>query len=389
MSSASERAMHWPAALESPAARVEPFEWYDAQRAEGPITYDPDRQAWDVLGHAANTEILMDHERFSSESDAPRAPPSMLTSDPPRHTRHREAVEPFFEPGEVASLEPDVRETATELIEAALERERFDVVDAFAYRLPIETIATLLGVPPEDREEFKEWSDRAVASPQLTGEADEQTMRAGAMEVGAYMYEIMERRKVDPQDDLISRVITSDDHDLTEGEQIGLYLLLLIAGNITTTNLLTNAIWCLANWDCLERVHEEGLYASAIEETLRYRSPVQRTRRTATEAVEVAGVEFEPGDQVVPWIGAANRDPAVFDDPDTFVPDRSPNPHLSFGRGIHICLGASLARLEARIALEVFCERVADVELLETDYEPVASAFIYGVQSLPVAITRR
>ncbi|MDZ7730239.1 MAG: cytochrome P450 [Natrialbaceae archaeon] len=370
--------MVWPTELEPAPQRVEPFDWYRANREQGPIHYDPERDAYDVFTHEANTAILMDHERFSSESDDPGAPPSMLTADPPKHTRHREAVDEFFEPGAVAALEDDIRETAVPLIDAAVEEGRFDVVDAFAYRLPIETIATLLGVPPEDREQFKEWSDRAVASAQLTGDSDPQTRRRRIMEIGSYILEIMEERRSAPQDDLISDVATAEGHDLSDSEQMGLYLLLLIAGNITTTNLITNTVWCLANWGLVDSVRDREIIPQAIEETLRYRSPVQRTRRIVSEPVEVAGQNFEPGDWVVCWLGAANRDPAVFDDPGRFIPDRSPNPHLSFGRGIHFCLGASLARLEARIVIEALLERVETIDLVETEYQPVSSAFIYG-----------
>lgn len=381
----------WPAALSSREAMLEPFEWYAEKRREHPLDYDDDRGCWDVFGYEEVAAILTDHETFSSDRSAGGAPSSMLSSDPPVHTKLREPVEEFFEPGAVQPLTDDIRATATELLDESLTGGEFDVVSGLAYKLPITTIADLLGVPQGDREQFKRWSDAAVASPLLTEDQRTFDPETGIMEIGGYFLEIIRKRRANPRDDLISDVVTDDEvaQTLTDEELVRLFILLLIAGNITTTNLITNAVWCLATHDLVQPVRDDDLLPSAIEETLRYRSPVQRTSRIATEDVEIAGREIVEGDLLACWIGAANRDPEQFDDPDAFVPDRSPNPHLSFGRGIHFCLGAPLARLEAQIALEELLDRVADVHLVDEPYEPIGSTFIYGVQSLPVEVELR
>jgi cytochrome P450 len=283
---------------------------------------------------------------------------------------------------------------ATELVEEAVGGGEMDVVDDLARWLPTMTIAALLGVPPEERERFKEWSDTIVAGPQLTGgdrEALQERQEAAGREMRDYFMEVMARRAEEPRDDLISDVLLEyDGGDLTEGEIRGIFELLLVAGNVTTTNLITNAVWCLAANDCVGTVRgDEDALERAVEETLRYRSPVQWTSRIPTEPAEVEGHEIAAGTPVRTYIGSANRDPAVFDRPDEFRPDRDPNPHMAFGRGIHFCLGAALARLEARIALSELFDRVEDVRLAATDLEPVAGTFLYGVRELPVRFERR
>lgn len=381
----------WPVELTSRTARLEPFDWYEIQREAGPIHYDEDRSCWDAFDYETTATILQDHKRFSSNRNPDsQGPSSMLSSDPPTHTALREPVAEYFEARAVASLEAEIRETTRELLDDALVDDRMDVVSGLAYKLPIATIAALLGVPNEDRDRFKRWSDAAVSSPVLTGDDESFTGWSDFADAANYFLEIIDDRRADPREDLISRLVTdAAGQSLSDRELVRLCILLLIAGNITTTNLITNAVWCVTNWDVLDELRTGETLDRAVEETLRYRSPVQRTSRIATEDVELAGAEIEAGDVVACWIGAANRDPDRFDDPDTFVPDRSPNPHLAFGRGIHVCLGAALARLEARIALEEFLDRVSDVRLVETTYEPVSSTFIYGVESLPIEIDRR
>jgi cytochrome P450 len=386
-----------PAALESRTAKLEPFDWYAEKRAESALHYDERREVWDAFRYDLVSELLLDHERFSSNRNPEQGDdyPSMLDSDPPLHTKLRQPVEDFFTGNAIAPLEPEIRRTAERLIDDALaDGGRFDLVEALAYPLPIMTIAALLGVPREDREQFKEWSDAVVANPQLTGddrERSEERIREAGLALVDYFGEVMEDRRENPRDDLISKVLTADDGGqvLSDEELMGLFRLLLVAGNVTTTNLVTNAVRCLCDWDRLDAVGTERGRTGVVEETLRFRSPVQRTARVALEDVEVAGRTVEEGETVVTWLGAANRDPRQFDDPDEFRPERSPNPHMAFGRGIHICLGAPLARLEARVALGVLSDRVEDLRLVETEYQPLPSTFLYGVQSLPVEVDRR
>jgi len=395
--------MAMPDPIATPSGKLEPYDWYAEMLAESPVRYDPERNCWDVFAYEHVTRVLTDHETFSSETAPERDDilrDSMLNTDPPLHTELRDPVEEFFTPGAVRSLEPEVRARATELLDetlAAAEGEgrtrRLDVVDPLAYSLPITTIAELLGVPTEDREQFKEWSDVLISGPQLTGgdeEALEDRRATARDELGAYFLNLFEEKRETPKEDLVSKILHRDDIDLEGYQLLGLAILLLVAGNVTTTNFVTNAVWCFATHDCLDDLRgDEAALERAMEEVLRYRSPVQRTTRVATEDVEVGGHTVPEGDHLAVWLGAAHRDPDRFDAPNEFRPDRSPNPHVAFGRGIHICLGAPLARLEAKLALETFVERVEDVRLLDRDHQPIASNFIYGVQELPVEVELR
>lgn len=386
-----------PAELASRAAQLEPFAWYRRMRAESPVHYDERRDVWDVFPYETISEILLDEETFSSDRNPDEVDryPSMLSADPPQHTKLRSPVEEFFTPSAVASLASEVRSTTEALLDDAVDGGRMDIVSALAYPLPIATIAALLGVPREDRDRFKEWSDTVIAGPQLTGgdqdRLDDRQREAGQALVD-YFGTVVERRRRAPQDDLISEVLVDDEHGraLSDEELLGLFRLLLVAGNVTTTNLITNAVWCFTNWGCIDELRgDEDRLRAAIEEVLRYRSPVQRTSRIALEDTEIAGRHVEEGDQVVTWLGSANRDPDRFDEPDRFIPDRSPNPHLAFGRGIHFCLGAPLARMEARIALSMLLDRIENLKLVDIDHQPVASTFIYGVRRLPITFDVR
>jgi cytochrome P450 len=399
--------MAWPAALEGRAAKLEPFGWYRRVLGDG-VRYDEARRCWDVFSYDAVTTVLTDEEAFSSET-APDGGggglPSMLNADPPTHTRLRDPVEEYFRPGSVRRLEPEIGETTRSLLddaEADGDADRLEVVSDLASPLRIHTIAALLGVPAADREQFKAWSDAVVAGPQLTdgdlGEL-EGRRREAALALADYFTEVCARRREDPVNDLVSKVLVET--DLCDMEVLGLFRLLLIAGNVTTTNLITNALWCLAEADLLDDVRgDPDRLEGAIEEALRYRSPVQRTVRRATRETELAGRRIEPDDRLAVWLGAANRDPERFDDPGRFDPGRSPNPHVAFGRGIHVCLGAPLARLEARVALETLLERYDSIERIDggetadpadghaeeptgSDAEPVPSPFIYGVTAFP------
>ncbi len=385
--------MEWPSALDTPAAKLEPFDWYRDMREEGGVQYDENRACWDVVDYETVVAVLQDADTYSSVT-VPETEgmglPSMLNADPPQHTKLREPVEEYFRPGAIRSLTEQIRETTVDLLETAeSDSGQIDIVNDLAWPLPIHTIAELLGVPPDDRSQFKEWSDAVIAGPQLTdGDYTElETRRSeAAMALAEYFADVCRRRREDPGDNLISKVLLET--ELTDMELLGLFRLLLVAGNVTTTNLITNTIWCLTNADVLDIVRDDPARVDdAIEETLRFRSPVQRTVRRATTSTTLAGVHLERDDRLSVWLGAANRDPAQFDTPDVFDLDRTPNPHVAFGRGIHVCLGAPLARLEARVALETMLDRYSHLDPVDASNTPVASPFIYGVRSFPVTIT--
>lgn len=372
--------------------RLDPFPWYRENRRESPLQYDSGRECWDIFGYDAVDSVLTDPETFSSSIIGRDIAfqDSLLGMDPPRHTRIRESVAEYFEPGAVRELEPRIQETADDLLDRALDGGMFDVVNDFAYQLPILTIADLLGVPGDRRDEFKQWSDEVIAGPQLTGgdlDSLVETRSDALLNIGEFFHEIIEHRRRNPDDDLISQVVRID-HDFTYNELLHLFGLLLVAGNVTTTNLITNAVRCFAQRPTVldEVMHDDEVLATAVEEVLRYRSPVQQTARIATRDTEVEGHTIEEGEPVVAWLASANRDPEVFDSPQEFRHTREPNPHVAFGRGIHICLGAPLARLEAQTALSTLFDRVTDIEPVETELTPVSATFLHGVTSYPVRV---
>jgi cytochrome P450 len=320
----------------------------------------------------------------------------MLFQDPPRHDELRGVVEDAFEPRAVRELEPEIRDLATELCSEAMDDDRgeFDVVDAFAYPLPIVVIAQLLGVPAEDRDRFKTWSDTLVESLSADemSEAFLERQQQAQMEMAGYFFEMISDRRESPRDDLVSQLVTRELPDgsrLSEQEVLGTCILLLVAGNITSTNLITNAVRCFDTHDLFTDLRAEpNAIGRAIEEVLRYRSPVQAMSRVATEDVTLRESEIESGDRVIVWLGSANRDERQFEDADAFVPDRSPNQHLGFGHGTHYCLGAPLARLEATVALKELLSGTQTIETVDTDLQPTRSSLIYGVESLPVRYER-
>ncbi|MDL5362953.1 cytochrome P450 [Halalkalicoccus sp. NIPERK01] len=405
MSSAEPRGLQaFPEALSSREAWLEPFGWYREMREDAPVRYDPERDSWDVFRYADVKRILNDDATFSVDPEkasdfvepegegAGLILDTMLFEDPPRHDDLRSVVEDSFRPRAIRELEPRIRELTREILDSILEDEgEMDLVSEFAYPLPVAVIAELLGVPVEDRDRFKEWSDAIVSSADERESGAEFARRQQEVqrEMGFYFLQLIEERREDPREDLISTIATAEvgGEPLPREEVLGTCMLLLVAGNITTTNLITNAVRCFGepDVDLLGTYTEAGAVPTmAIEEALRYRAPVQAMTRIATEEVTMSGETIGAGDRVIVWLGSANRDERQFPDGDSFVPDRSPNQHLGFGHGTHYCLGAPLARLEAEVALSELFDRLADLEPVETDLQPTRSSFIYGVESLPL-----
>ena len=398
----------FPAALQARDAWLDPFDWYAEMRERAPVRYDPERQTWDVFRYEHVKHVLANDDGAFSTS--PRnitgfeEPPedegflldTMLLQDPPRHGELRSVVDDAFEPRAIRELEPRIRTLANELLDDALadadgEGEgELDVVSALAYPLPVIVIADILGIPREDRDRFKRWSDTIVrgASGDTNPETFVKEQRQAGMEMATYFLTELEARRQDPRDDLLTTIATAegDAGRLSHREALGMCMLLLIAGNITTTHLVTNAVRCFDEHerDLFAELDDDRALATAIEEVLRYRSPVQAMTRVPLEDVDLGGETLEAGDGVVVWLGAANRDDDQFSDADAFDPERSPSQHLGFGHGRHYCLGAPLARLEAKVALDELTNRLTDVAVADVPLEPVRSSFIYGVQSLPI-----
>lgn len=380
-----------------------PYPFYAMGRAMSPL-YLEDSATWHCFGYNDCVGILRDHTTWSSFTIPPEHAaemedgPSMLGDDPPRHTRLRGLVSQAFTPRMVEQLEPRIYEIANSLVDEICATNECDLVGALSYPLPVIVIAEILGIPPEDRENFKRWSDIVIATlgsglapagedvPQFEGEMEQATIE----EIRVYFERIIADRREHPKNDLISGLVAAEveGSKLNTGELYQMLILLLVAGNETTTNLIGNAVQeFMTHPDQLAKLMaDRALLPTAIEEVLRFSSPVQATVRRATRDVELGGKSIAAGQYILPWLAAANRDPAIFPDPDTFDVTRTPNRHLAFGMGVHFCLGAPLARLEAKVALDVFLRRVRDFRRTDDRALPRVPTFIMrGVRELPIA----
>jgi cytochrome P450 len=290
----------------------------------------------------------------------------------------------------VELLEPRIREIADELLGDITAKSQADIVQDFTYPLPVIVIAEILGVPTKDRADFKRWSDAAVATLGVGINGEPPPVADGVIgEMREYFTAMMDERRREPRPDLISGLVAAeiDGEKLTAEDIIQMLVLLLIAGNETTTNLIGNAVLeFIEHPDQLQRVlADPSLVPSAIEEVLRFSSPVQATVRRATADIEVNGKTIAAGQRAIIWLASCNRDETAFDDPETFDIGRNPNRHLAFGLGPHFCLGSPLARLEAKVALEEMLPRLRNFKRLNNDPLPRVPTFImHGLRSLPI-----
>jgi cytochrome P450 len=319
--------------------------------------------------------------------------PSVIASDPPGHERLRGIVNRGFTPRRIAALEPRVRRIASDALDRMLEQGEFDLVADFTIPLPVTVIAELLGVEPDRRADFKRWSDAIVSGATGSASGTQPALLLSAMrEFNAYFMEQIERRRRDPKDDLISTLVAAESGEaaLTPIETLMFTVLLLAAGNETTTNLMGNGLLALlAEPEQHERVRSDpSLVPLFVEESLRYDGPVQMLFRETTADVQLAGTTVPKGSIVMPIFGSANRDSTQFPDADRFDVGRDPRGHLAFGFGIHFCLGASLARLEARVGFEELFKRVSSLHRLEPEVEYIDSFLLRGPRRLPLAAER-
>ncbi len=377
----------------SKRTRNNPYEKYRKLRAIDPVHRLRLIDAWVLTEYEDVNSVLRDHARFTRDYGGDTEYKSLLDMDPPDHTRLRSLVSKAFTPRSVAELQPRIQQIVEDLLDAAEENARFDLIDAFAYPLPVTVIAEMLGVPPEDMNRFKSWSNDVALSvePTLT---EDQIRRAQSASQSLFEYfdGIIEQRRTEPRDDVISALLAAEDEGdrLTHEELLATLLLLLVAGNETTRNLIGNGLLALLrNPEQLQRLRDDpGLIGAAIDELLRYDSPVQLDGRMATEDVEIGGKRIRKGQRVICLIGAANRDPSVFTNPDALDVGRREKSHVSFGRGIHHCLGAPLAELEGRIAFAALLERFSSIRLLaEPEYRE--QAVLRGVEELWIEVERR
>jgi cytochrome P450 len=315
--------------------------------------------------------------------------------DPPRHTKLRALIMKAFTPSVVANLEPRIAALSRQLLDKLMDRGEMDVAVEFGAALPMLVIAELIGIPTEDRARFQRWSDAILSlsndiSPTSAAAAQSiQSYNAATAEMDPYLTGLLAARAAAPKDDLLTRLHQAevDGERLTQKEILGFFQLLLIAGQETTANLINNALLCLMdNPDQLARLRARPeLLPSAIEETLRYRAPFQWVIRSTPRDVPMHGQVIGAGSLVLPVIGSANRDPRRFKDADRFDITRDPNPHIAFGHGIHSCLGAPLARVEAKIALADFLGRVKSFSRTSDEpWEPRQALHVHGPARLPI-----
>jgi cytochrome P450 len=366
-----------------PAQRTLPvfLAWLEQSRLRGQVHYHARQQSWQVLGHSEAVAVLSDPATFSSDLTglvpaqddlALFQKGNFVRMDPPRHRKLRGLVSQAFTPRMVAGLEPRIAEVTTELLDAT-RGERLDLIESLAYPLPVIVIAELLGIPSTDRPIFRCWADtlfdQANIDPedslQKIGEEAVASVAPTMREMNTYLLDYIRSRRANPGQDLTSKLLQAevDGERLDDEEIVGFVGLLLLAGHITTTATLGNAIVSFEeNPDAVTEIRvDPSLLPAAIEEVLRYRTPFPRLARLATTNAQVGDVEIPAQGLILVWLTAANRDARVFPDPNRFDIHRRPNPHLTFGHGIHFCLGAPLARLEANVALRIMLDRYRDI----------------------------
>jgi len=396
-----------------PAWRHDPYAVYAELRRTNPVHRSP-LGFWVFTRHADCLAILRDKR---SSSDARNVDPAefsalrnleatqsegamaealaemapFLFRDPPDHTRLRGLVQKAFTPKVVDGLRPRIEEICHQLLDDLFASGGGDLVADYAYPLPVQIIVEMLGVPPEDHEHFRVWSDALARGLDpdflLPPEAVQQRL-TGILSFVQYFAGLIEQRRAHPGDDLLTRLIQAEEQGdvLSQGELLATCILLLVAGHETTVNLISGgALALMEHPEQLARFRDDpSVGRSAVEEMMRYVCPVQLTGRVTTEAMEVGGVELAPGDFSMLLIGSANRDPEVFDRPDDFDVARADNPHLGFGFGLHHCLGAPLARIEAQIALGALLDRARLLEVRPGELAHKENIVLRGLASLPV-----
>jgi len=385
--------------LASPAFRRNPFPIYDTARAIAPVMRDPSSGHWLLFDYASVRQALTDYEIFSSDMAAAGLPNPewMIFLDPPRHGKLRSLIAKAFTPQAVAGLEGRIHALSSQLLDAVEGACAMDLVGDYAAPLSMMVVAEMIGIHAADWPRFRGWSDdilrlsETVAAPDAGAVASYARVQA---EMKPYLEAVMADRRDSPTDDLLTRLMHAevDGERLTEQEIAGFIELLILAGQETTSNLIANAMICFA-----EHPQQRALLAAspqwrpgAIEEVLRYRSPVQWLLRATLHDVTLHGQTIPAGSLVIPIMGAANRDPEMFEEPNRFDIRRSPNPHIAFGHGGHFCIGAPLGRLQARIALEDLFARLSQWELAGTDsWELRAALHMHGPASMGVQFQPR
>ena len=368
--------------------KANPYPVYADVRQRDPVHRMRLIDAWLLARYADVDRMLRDHRRFSNDQRNLGYTDyvSMLDMDPPDHTRLRALVSKAFTPRAVARLQPRIQAVCDDLLDAVQAQGRFDLMETLAFPLPVIVIAEMLGVPPQDRDWFKTSShDAALSIEPSLSRSQIRRVQIAFEELREYFRGLIEERRQRPQDDMISALLAAEEagDKLSREELLMTLMLLLVAGHETTRNLIGNGMLALLKHpDQLRRLRDEpDLMESAVHEVLRYDSPVQMDGRIAREDVEFGGKRIRKGQRIIGLIGAANRDPEAFPQPDQLDIGRQQTSHIAFGRGIHHCLGSSLALLEGRIAFASLLRRFASIQLAR-EPEPGEPLVLRGVREL-------
>jgi cytochrome P450 len=402
----------------------EQYAWFKRMRDTQPVWLDESSGCWHVFRFTDVNTVTTDYHLFSSErqqgiqqessnnSDTTQVTteaqdgrkrgmkPTLLGMDPPQHRQYRNLVSPSFTPRALSRLSGRITAITQELLDEVRPTGHMDFVTDFAYPLPTIVIAEMLGIPTSDRPLFKQWadgllnfqlSDAEVVKPEQRSQNNPEIQRMNRLfeEMYDYFEVILEERRKQPREDMMSELLAAeiDGERLSMDDQISFCILLLLAGHVTTTNLLGQAIRCLSEHpDALAQLRlQPDLIPGAIEEVLRYASPVWRILRTTKTDVTIEGVTIPAHSLVFSWLASANRDERQFSEPERFDIRRTPNHHLAFGHGIHFCIGAPLSRLEASIALPMLIEQLPDLQVVsDHPLELYRGSILFGFKHMPV-----
>jgi len=375
----------------------DPYPTYARLRAEAPLYRNDEIGFWALSRHADVLAGFKDWARLSNAqgislevgelNEDTLAVLSFLGMDPPQHDRMRALVSKAFTPRRVAELEPGIRRLATRNIERFQEKGRCDFVAEFAGKLPMDVVSQMLGVPEQDRDELRAWADLVLHREEGVATVPPEGIEASG-KLLVYFTELLADRRKRPGEDLVSGLLAAelDGARLSDRDLIAFLYLMIIAGNEITTKLLANALyWLDRNPEQREKVMgDPAMVPRWVEETLRYDNSTQLMARTATRDFQMYGQAVHDGEKVLLLIGSANRDETVFPHADSFDVQRDTSAHLSFGKGTHFCLGASLARLEARVSLEEVQRRLPDYAVEEEGLVRVHSSNVRGFAALPI-----
>lgn len=377
-----------PDELDSTERQLNPFPWYKKMRESTPVRYDETRDRWDIFRYDDVKRVLSEYETFSSMGASDIDPAgnlgtTMVDVDPPEHGRLRDAFDDYFIPGTLRNLSPSIRSIVDDQLDKALsDGSDVEVISELTSPITVLSVATVLGVPSEQWDMITQ-----VFTTQNTDESGMGDVQQILNDLHEYFGNLIDERQQNPQNDLITVIADTESSEtkLTRAEQTSFCSLLFLAGH-SATNAVGHAFRTFA---------EEGLYTEirdgdidvglAFDEVLRYRGPVASVSgRRTTKEVELNGTIIPADEQITAWIGSANRDPEVFDNPDQFQPERKPNRHIAFGHGPHYCLGAPLARIVANVVFNAVTERVKEIELAADSVEPQRDLVANGLTRLPM-----